>query len=445
MTQTIDRRTLLVGGGVGVGLVVAWTAWPRAYPVNLVANPDERVFGAWLKIGTDGHVTVAVPQAEHGQGVYTVLPQIVADELGADWRTVGVEAAPVNPLYANPLGLRSLLEGADDALPAGAIDEAARRAPVMLTGGSSSVRMFEDACRHAGAAARTLLCKAAARRWDVAWTDCAVDAGFVVHQGRRLRFADLAEAAAKETLPDPLPADAPGTGKLIGQSVPRIDVPAKVDGSANFAGDIRLPDMVHAAIRQAPRGNGRLVAMDRDAARRVRGVVAIVDRADWVAVVATTWWAADRGLAALAPRFETTGPAATTASIDAALTAALDGPGTRMAAVGDVAGAFRGARIVIAQYRVAPGCTPRSRRPARRRTGMAGGWNCGCRRRLPPMPGVRRRRRWGSARGRSSSTRCSSAAASATGSSRARRRRRRRSQRRSNDPSRWSGRAPRSA
>ena len=355
MAHSIDRRTLLVGGGVGVGLIVAWAAWPRAYPVNLVANADERVFGAWLKIGTDGHVTVAVPQAEHGQGVYTVLPQIVADELGADWRTVGVEAAPVNPLYANPLGLRSLLEGTLDALPAGMIDEAARRAPVMLTGGSSSVRMFEEACRHAGAAARSLLCKAAARRWDVAWTECGVDAGFVVHQGKRLRFADLAAAAAMETVPDPLPADAPGTGKLIGQSVPRIDVPAKVDGSANFAGDIRLPDMVHAAIRQAPQGDSRLVAMDRDAARRVRGVVAIVDRTGWVAVVATTWWAAERGLAALAPRFETTGPVATTATIDAALTAAFDGPGTRMAKAGDVAGAFRGARIVTAEYRVAPG------------------------------------------------------------------------------------------
>ncbi len=202
---------------------------------------------------------------------------------------------------------------------------------------------------------RTLLCKAAARRWDVAWADCGVDAGFVVHQGKRLRFAELAEAAAKETLPDPLPADAPGTGKLIGQSVPRIDAPAKVDGSANFAGDIRLPDMVHAAIRQAPRGDSRLVAMDRAAAQRVRGVVAIVDRPGWVAVVATTWWAAERGLVALAPRFETTGPVATTMSIDAALTAAFDGPGTRMAKAGDVAAAFRGARIVTAEYRVAPG------------------------------------------------------------------------------------------
>ena len=355
MAHAIDRRTLLVGGGVGVGLVVAWAAWPRAYPVNLVANPDERRFGAWLKIGTDGHVTVAVPQAEHGQGVYTVLPQIVADELGADWRTVGVEAAPVNPLYANPLGFRSLLEGVDDALPAGVIDEAVRRAPAMLTGGSSSVRMFEDACRHAGAAARTLLCKAAAKRWDVAWTECGVDAGFVVHQGKRLRFAELAEAASRQTLPDPLPADAPGTGRLIGRSVPRIDGPAKVDGSANFAGDIRLPDMVHAAIRQAPRGDARLVAMDRDAARRVRGVVAIVDRPGWVAVVATTWWAAERGLVALAPRFETTGPVAGTASIDAALTAAFDGPGTRMARAGDIAGVFRGARIVTADYRVAAG------------------------------------------------------------------------------------------
>ncbi|MEG8019121.1 molybdopterin cofactor-binding domain-containing protein [Sphingomonas sp. LR55] len=90
----INRRSILVGGGAGIGLVVAWGLWPRTYAPNLVANPGETPFGAWLKIGTDGHVTVAVPQVEHGQGVYTTLPQIVADELGADWRTIGVEPAP---------------------------------------------------------------------------------------------------------------------------------------------------------------------------------------------------------------------------------------------------------------------------------------------------------------------------------------------------------------
>lgn len=112
----IDRRTLLIGGGAGIGLVVAWGLWPLRYSGNLTADKGESVFGAWLKIGDDGHVTVAVPQAEHGQGVYTTLPQIIADELGADWRTVAVEAAPFNPLYANALGARELFEQQGDGL-----------------------------------------------------------------------------------------------------------------------------------------------------------------------------------------------------------------------------------------------------------------------------------------------------------------------------------------
>ena len=99
----ISRRTLLIGGGAGVGLLVAWRLWPRSYAPNLRAAPGETLFNAYLKIGTDGRVVVAVPQTELGQGVWTALPQILADELGADWRTVAVEPAPLSPLYANRL------------------------------------------------------------------------------------------------------------------------------------------------------------------------------------------------------------------------------------------------------------------------------------------------------------------------------------------------------
>ncbi|HYZ47367.1 MAG TPA: molybdopterin cofactor-binding domain-containing protein, partial [Sphingomonas sp.] len=107
----LTRRRLLVTGGLGVGLVVAWAAWPRRYEPNLVAGRGETILGAYLKIAEDGRVTVAVPQVETGQGVYTTLPQIVADEIGADWRTVGVEAAPINPLYANRLFVEELAAG----------------------------------------------------------------------------------------------------------------------------------------------------------------------------------------------------------------------------------------------------------------------------------------------------------------------------------------------
>ncbi|HKR24248.1 MAG TPA: molybdopterin cofactor-binding domain-containing protein, partial [Allosphingosinicella sp.] len=108
----ISRRTLLIGGGAGIGLVLAWRLWPRSYEPNLRAAEGETVMGAFLKIGRDGRVVVAVPQTELGQGVYTSLPQILADELGADWRTVAVEPAPISPLYANLLLAE---EAADDS------------------------------------------------------------------------------------------------------------------------------------------------------------------------------------------------------------------------------------------------------------------------------------------------------------------------------------------
>lgn len=350
MTAGIDRRRVLIGGGAGLGLVVAWGLWPRAYAPNLVASPGEQVFGAWLKIGTDGHVTVAVPQAEHGQGAYTVIAQIVADELGADWRTVGVEPAPVNPLYANPLALDDLFDGMFAALPAAMHASWAARADLMLTGGSTSVRMFEEAAREAGAAARALLCRAAANRWDVDIAACRVEAGFVVAGRDRLRFADLVEAAAKGRVPDPLPIGDAGAGTLMGQSLDRLDSPAKVDGSANFAGDMRLPDMVHAAIRQAPPGDARLVHVDRAAAQRIRGVVDVVEGDGWVAVAATTWWAAQRGLDALALRYETNGGAVDSASIAAALATALNGDGVRMAETGDARTILSGPGLVTAEY-----------------------------------------------------------------------------------------------
>ncbi|WP_242148152.1 xanthine dehydrogenase family protein molybdopterin-binding subunit [Sphingomonas sp. BAUL-RG-20F-R05-02] len=349
--NTVGRRGLLIGGGVGVGLIVAWAVWPRSYAPNLPLAHGESLFNAYLKIGEDGVVTVAVPQAEHGQGVYTALPQILADELGADWRTVAVQPAPLNPLYANPLGVDTLFEGLFDALPVPLREGHARRGALLLTAGSTSVRAFEAPLRQAGAAARVLLCKAAAKRWNVGWQACASEGGFVTHGKDRLRFGELAAAAAGGVLPDPLPLRGEGGTRLSGQALPRLDAPAKVDGSANFAGDIRLPDMVFAAIRQAPVGDSKLLSVDRDAAAHVRGMLSVVTKDDWVAAVASNWWAANRALDALAPKFSTTGPIVNNDSIDAALAAALKGDGTRIWSTGDLATAFKGAKLVTATYR----------------------------------------------------------------------------------------------
>lgn len=348
----LNRRSLLIGGGAGLGLLIVWGVWPRAYAPNLAAAPGETIFGAWLKIGADGHVAVAVPQTETGQGAYTALAQILADELGADWRTVSAEPAPLNPLYANPLGADEVLEGALSGWPPEFRAAHAARTTLMLTAGSSSVRQFEADLRRAGAAARVLLCKAAAAQWGVDWQACTTREGFVLHGQRRARFGPLAADAATLDLPDPLPLRTDEAGRLSGQSLPRLDVPAKVDGSATFAGDIRLPDMVFAAIRQAPPGGGRVTGLDRKRAAATRGLIEFVTGDRWVAAVANSWWSAEQALAAAHPRFAGGTPALSTKRIEAALQAGLMGPGARMAARGDLASVFRGARVVTADYGV---------------------------------------------------------------------------------------------
>lgn len=355
---TLSRRNLLIAGGAGSGLLVAWAVWPRRYAPNLPVAADETLFGGFLKIARDGRVIVAVPQIEHGQGVYTTLPQIVADELGADWRTVAVEPAPINPLYANPLAADALFAGGFDHVPRGLRDEHLTRDATMLTAGSTSVRQFEQVLREAGAAARVLLCKAAAARWDADWQTCDTADGFVVLEGRRLRFGELAEAAASYALPDDLPLRFGDDGRLSGRALPRLDAPAKVDGSANYAGDVRLPDLVFASIRQGPIGDTRLRSFNRAAAEGVQGVAGVIARDTWVAVAANNWWAANRALDALAPRFETRGDAIDTASIDRALGAALAGEGYRVAATGDLSAAFAGARLYTADYDAAPALHP---------------------------------------------------------------------------------------
>src|ERR1051325_2164358 len=230
----ISRRTLLIGGGTGVGLLVAWRLWPRSYAPNLRAAPGEILFNAYLRIGTDGRVIVAVPQAELGQGVWTSLPQILADELGADWRTVAVEPAPISPLYANRL---LAAEAADDSGLPGILkgvgrwsaQDFATRNSVMMTLGSTSIRAFEAPLREAGSGARALLSMAAARRWTPDWQELDSHHGFVWRGRDRIPFAELAEAAAAMTLPGHLPIRGGDSKRLTGQPRPRLAVPPHID------------------------------------------------------------------------------------------------------------------------------------------------------------------------------------------------------------------------
>ncbi|WP_448502512.1 molybdopterin cofactor-binding domain-containing protein [Sphingomonas sp.] len=353
--QGISRRRLLIGGGAGLGLVVAWALWPRDTQYLAPMREGETAFGPWIRIAGDGRVFVSVPVVEHGQGIFTALALVVADELGADWRTIGVEPGAIAPYNANPLAAAELFGPLVDAVPVPAAARAARDVRTMLTAGSSGIRQFEAPMREAAAMARVLLCKAAARVWSADWTQCSTAEGFVVLGEQRLRFGEIAERAASENAP----ADAPlrndeSAGRLVGTAVPRLDTPAKVDGSANFAADIRLPGMVFASVRHGPLGQSRLLSVDRAAADAVPGAMRVVTTDRWVAAVATDWWAANRAADALKPRFETALPVSGEA-MSAALTAAIDGPGDRIASAGDLAAAFRSARVLTADYHAAPG------------------------------------------------------------------------------------------
>ena len=352
----INRRSLLIGGGVGVGLLLGWEFWPRHYAPNVSTAPGETVLNAFLKIDTAGRVTAIVPQAEAGQGVWTTLPQALADELGADWRQVAVEPAPINPLYANRLIAGDYEADHVPAFLRGIGIWAARRwateHALMITAGSTSVRAFEQPFREAGAFARALLCMAAGKRLGADWQACDTEAGFVVRGEDRFRFGELAAEAVGFKPPAQPPLRKPGEGNISGKSMPRVDLPAKVDGSARFAGDVRLPNMLFASVRHGPLGDTRLASQDMAAADKVWGVTGIVRGKDWVAALANNWWAADHALDKLRPRFATQGALPDSAGVARALDAALAGKGKAIVTVGKPEPLLTGPGLIEAQYEV---------------------------------------------------------------------------------------------
>ncbi len=363
----LNRRNLMIGGGIGIGLVVAWGVWPRQYRPNLIAEKGEHVFGHWLKVGEDGRITIAVPQAEMGQGSYTALAQIVAGELGADWRSVAVQPAMPSPVFANDLFVREWRTaflptaiGATAASPDidGLSDEWARRNMMMVTAGSTSIRQFEKPCRMAGATARVLLSMAAAGRWDTEWENCEAEGGFVTFGKKKIAFAELAAAAAELEPPSPVPLRPIATNAISGKEAVRLDVAAKVDGSANFAGDVRLPDMLFASVRAGPIGDSRLKTAKPAGAKGISGLVDIVRTDHWVAALATNWWAANKALDAIAPVFLTTGRMPDSAEMNAALERALDkGPGARLVNIGSVDATLEkeaGTRVFRSDFSVQP-------------------------------------------------------------------------------------------
>ncbi len=315
----LSRRKLLAGAAAGGGLLVAWTLWPRSYASPLVAREGEEAFGGWLTIARDGVVTLAVPQLEMGQGIGTVLAQIAAVELGADWRQVGIEPVPPAGFFANlPLAAEwsplweGWFGGGDDAGDS-AVGKFARSNDFTVTACGTSLAAYEQPLREASASARDMLVRAAADRWDVEPEECEVAEGFVLHDRQRLPFGELVEEAAQFDPPDPAPLrpmpafEEPLAGEGSAPTLfPRLDLPSKVDGSHLFAADVRLPGMVFASIRHGPVGLPELLRFSERAVANTRGLVGVVKSKRWIAAVAESWWIADNALAKMRPEF--TGP-----------------------------------------------------------------------------------------------------------------------------------------
>jgi isoquinoline 1-oxidoreductase beta subunit len=316
-TKGPSRRLLLIGGlAAGGGLAVAAALQPFSRLKDqraLIAKPGETPLLGALRIGTDDTLTVIIPHADMGVGNGTALAQMLAEELDADWSKVRIERAPAELAFANgPLG-RAFLRG-ETEIPgalAGTADFAtqkiAEQMRLQITGGSTAVRFTGvDGMRRAGAAARQMLIRAAAKGWSVPESDVTIENGVLRHSAscKTSGFGAFA-APATAFAPSPTaPLKAKSAYAIVGQPKPRFDIPAKVTGAATYSGDLRLEGMVYAAIRACPVPGGALKSCDEAPAKAMRGVVQVVKLDGAVAVLADNTWRARQALAALEPEWE---------------------------------------------------------------------------------------------------------------------------------------------
>jgi isoquinoline 1-oxidoreductase beta subunit len=299
-----------------------------------VAGPLPPAPDAYIRINGDGQVTLTMPFVEMGQGTYTSIPMLIAEELEVDLDQVRLEHAPPNDkIYGNPL-----------------------LAGVQATGGSTAIRAAWQPLREAGAAARMMLIAVAAERWNVDAASCRAEQGAVLHEGsgRRLAYGDLAAEAAQIPVPAKVSLKAPAEFRLIGKAAKRLDTPAKVNGTAVFGIDARPAGVKIAAVAQSPVFGGRVKGVNEAAAKAVKGVRQVVRLEDAVAVIADHMGAAKKGMDALAVQWDA-GPNANLASADiaAALERAVQSPGAVAQNIGDADQALRRAVTKVeARYSV---------------------------------------------------------------------------------------------
>ncbi|WP_333841145.1 xanthine dehydrogenase family protein molybdopterin-binding subunit [Pelomicrobium sp.] len=275
--QSLERRVFLKGSAALAGsLIIGFhlpTRGARAAQSADAATGGTFAPNAFLRIAPDNTVTVIVKHLEMGQGVYTGLPTLLAEELEVDWKQVRVEAAPADVArYAN-LAWGGAAQG---------------------TGGSTSLANSWEQLRRAGAMARQMLITAAAQTWNVGAGGLKAEKGFVIdpQSGRRLSYGELTAKAASLPPPTDVKLKTPSQWRLIGRSVPRKDSPEKVNGAAVFAVDVKLPGMLTAVVARPPRFGGRVKRFDAQKAKAMPGVKAVVEIPQGVAVVATDFWSA---------------------------------------------------------------------------------------------------------------------------------------------------------
>ena len=270
-----SRRDFLKASGLVIGFTLPVV--PRFAEAASEFKPN-----AYLRVGTDNRVTVIVGLSEMGQGVHTAIPQIVAEELDADWSRVRVEQAPADEAYTNPIF------------------------HTQATGGSTSVNGHWDPMRKAGAAAREMLVAAAAKSWNVPAAECSTEKGVVHHKrtGKKQTYGQLAARAAKQPVPKEPKLKNPADFKIIGQPMHRLDTPFKVNGSGKYGLDVRLPGMLTAVMARPPVPGGKAVSVDDSAAKKVKGVRQVIQIPQGVAVLAAGYWQAKKGRDALVIKWD---------------------------------------------------------------------------------------------------------------------------------------------
>jgi isoquinoline 1-oxidoreductase beta subunit len=273
----LSRREFLQASLAGAGLTLVAGVGPWGPAVAHAKEESVLSPAVWLKVRTDGSVLTIVNKSEMGQGVYTSLPMIMADELDTPWETVELRVAPAGKEYKDPVW-----------------DQQA-------TGGSTSVRHMEEPLRKAAASARQMLVQAGADMWGVPAGECRAEQGMVRHpeSGRSLPYGELAAKAAALPVPENPPLKEPADFTLRGKPLDRLDVPAKVAGRARFGIDVFVEGMLYAAMARPPAYGAGLLSFDEVAARKVPGVKAVAPLSHGVAVCAESIWAAQRGRDAL--------------------------------------------------------------------------------------------------------------------------------------------------